>query len=202
MAIGPPSEKPITMARSEPTASMTALASSIRTSRDGSRSSGTRSESPVRACRRASTVRTLPAGRGIARASVLSTSARCGWSRASLGRYRPDRRPLSGTRCEPLRPGRVGPRLQEFEAQHLRRDRDGVIGGKPSPHRLVDDVVRLAACSAMAWPARSRMSRRTREDAPQHAWFRSVIGVTRPDSALTVARRYVRARRGGFPILL
>jgi hypothetical protein len=47
VAIGPPSEKPITMARSESTASMTALASSIRTSRDGSRSSGTRSESPV-----------------------------------------------------------------------------------------------------------------------------------------------------------
>ena len=47
MAIGPPSDTPRTTVRSEPTASITARASSIRTSSDGSRSSDTRSESPT-----------------------------------------------------------------------------------------------------------------------------------------------------------
>ena len=47
MAIGPPSDTPSTTVRSEPTASITARASSIRTSSDGSRSSDTRSDSPT-----------------------------------------------------------------------------------------------------------------------------------------------------------
>ena len=47
VAIGPPSEWPSTTTRSEPTASITARASSILTSREGSRSSGTRSDMPT-----------------------------------------------------------------------------------------------------------------------------------------------------------
>ena len=47
MDIGPPSETPNTTARSEPTASITARTSSMRVSRSGSRSSGTRSDRPT-----------------------------------------------------------------------------------------------------------------------------------------------------------
>jgi len=47
IAMGPPSDAPKTMARSEPTASITERTSSIRTSRLGSRLSGTRSDKPT-----------------------------------------------------------------------------------------------------------------------------------------------------------
>src|SRR3990170_2515242 len=96
--MGQPSETPKTMARSEPTASITERTSSIRTSSDGSRSYATRSERPTprlsNRIRRENEARRRRTSRGW----VPPTSPRCSSSSPSRTPDRPGRRPPPGRR--------------------------------------------------------------------------------------------------------
>lgn len=114
--IAPPSENPKSAARSLPTASMTAVTSSIRSSRVGGRSTGTGSDNPCLACRTESTERKrrvaarrptvtappIPAPHSIPRPAPPSPTGRespAFGARVRSGR----RRPVTTTRC--YRPG-------------------------------------------------------------------------------------------------